>query len=525
MLLNHPFLTSCSVLAALLLAPPLRAQAPCGTDEAHAALLASDTSYQAAMEALRNARNLPTGARDEDAPYIVPVVVHVIHLGEAEGYGSNMSDAQVLSAIRGLNERFSGELGSGADTGFRFVLAQRTPQGCPTNGILRVDGRSVPGYAEGGINFSTDHCGANETALKNLSRWPVLQYYNIWVVHRICGGWGGYAYYPWGGSIDGTVMRRQSMTYSDKSLAHELGHGFNLPHTFQGDDGNTTCPANDDCATDGDQICDTPPHRQSDCGDTNPCYPEGVWNNSRYNVMSYCWPSNHLLRFTPDQTTRMHAAAAVYPRSNLFSSLGWLPADTLRTTEERTICSGDSYAGYSVAGTYVDSLTSSTGCDSVRTLVLTIAPLPSAPMISVQAEGLLSSYSNGNQWYLDDVPEPGATEQLLPDPRGGSWTVRHSDTNGCIAFSEAHYVSGMGIGVGAKAPSYTLHPGNGPGTLVIGGLANPTAHVRLFNALGQQLAYHHALQERLIFQDLVPGLYIVTVHSGSQRSVLRTVVD
>ncbi|MBK9758967.1 MAG: hypothetical protein IPO90_03075 [Flavobacteriales bacterium] len=53
---------------------------------------------------------------------------------------------------------------------------------------------------------------------------------------------------------------------SSSVLAHELGHAFNLYHTFEGDVNGTACPPNSNCGTDGDQVCDIPPHiRPSSC--------------------------------------------------------------------------------------------------------------------------------------------------------------------------------------------------------------------------------------------------------------------
>src|SRR5690606_22397748 len=40
------------------------------------------------------------------APYKIPVVVHVIHNGEAVGVGRNISDAQILSQLEVLNNDF-----------------------------------------------------------------------------------------------------------------------------------------------------------------------------------------------------------------------------------------------------------------------------------------------------------------------------------------------------------------------------------------------------------------------------------
>jgi len=66
----------------------------------------------------------------ETTIYKMPVVVHVIHLGEAVRTGSNISDAQIQSAITILNEDFrkisgtNGD-GNGVDVGIESGLAVR----------------------------------------------------------------------------------------------------------------------------------------------------------------------------------------------------------------------------------------------------------------------------------------------------------------------------------------------------------------------------------------------------------------
>jgi hypothetical protein len=44
------------------------------------------------------------------------------------------------------------------------------------------------------------------------------------------------------------------------------------------------------------------------------------------------------------------------------------------STLSQSICPGSSFLGYSLAGVYKDTLTGSNGCDSIRTLTLTIKP-------------------------------------------------------------------------------------------------------------------------------------------------------
>ena len=259
-------------------------------------------------------------------PYIIPVVVHVIHLGEAVGSGSNISESQIEDAIDGLNQYFANSSGMGSNIELAFHLAKRDPNGQATNGIVRVDGSGVSKYANEGITWDGTN-GADEKVVKDLSKWPIDQYYNIWVVHDIYGSTAGYAYYPTSGyAYDGTVIESKYMKGKYSVLTHEVGHGFNLRHTFQGDGGNQNCPDNNNCEQDGDMICDTPPHKQGDCGSSNPCSNSGNWDNSRRNFMSYCGGAN---RFTEGQRIRI-LAALKGARSPLLESAAAIPIDQQR---------------------------------------------------------------------------------------------------------------------------------------------------------------------------------------------------
>jgi hypothetical protein len=299
--------------------------AECATDYIHNNLMQTDSDYwkqihllEAQVEAsIQN----HVYSKSKSTIYTIPVVVHVLHLGESIGTGSNISDIQIQQAIIGLNNRFRNINGLGADVEMEFCLASKDPNGNSTNGINRVNSSSVPNYSTNGITPTGNTCsGAVETAIKDLSRWPVSDYYNIWVVSEICNGsFVGYASYPVGGLYDGLVIVSTSMTSNSGTLPHEIGHGFFLYHTFNGDGGNVSCPVDIDCQVNGDYVCDTPPHKQGDCGTINPCTSAGVWDNSRYNYMAYCPLVN---RFTQGQKDRMRATAVTAPRASLLTSEG-----------------------------------------------------------------------------------------------------------------------------------------------------------------------------------------------------------
>lgn len=313
----------------------------CGADEIHQRLLKNDAAYKTRMEVgeQRLQRAIQKGpTKRSSGNDTIPVVFHVLHTGESEGTGMNISDAQIISALDNLNNVFSGSLGAtGTDIGIRFVFATRTPDGCSTTtGINRINATGVEDYENVGIG--QDSARVN---LFNLSRYNSLEYFNIWVVHEINDGTStlGYATLPPADArYDGVVMLYSSTGYDptgalgynlsstqleNESLVHEVGHYLGLYHTFQGDADRTTCPTDTDCTTDGDLCCDTDPHQRTY---SNVCW-TGVNNSCTGNnygtvVQNYMAYSSEACRdrFTADQITRMTATMSTH-RTSLLN--GW----------------------------------------------------------------------------------------------------------------------------------------------------------------------------------------------------------
>jgi PKD repeat protein len=289
--------------------------------------------------------------------YTIPVVVHVIHLGESVGSGTNISDAQIQSAIDNLTDAYRNQSPyTGVDIEVEFALAQRDPNCSATTGINRVNGTSVSGYSTSGLTTGT---GGNETTIKALSKWDNTTYYNIWIVAGIDGNMGGggvqgFAYFPGASSAyDGAVILYNSFgydptgslgynlkSYTNRNVTtiHELGHAFNLYHTFEGDDANDDgtadqCPASSGCGSGaGDCVSDTPPHQRSssncNTSGTNSC--DGGSSNSLFvhNFMDYSSDACQT-QFTSGQKTRMRAALEASRGSLLNSMATTAPSGSL----------------------------------------------------------------------------------------------------------------------------------------------------------------------------------------------------
>lgn len=314
--------------------------AGCVSDELNNELLQNNMEFSRSFQymemRLRQQQSLAPSSRTNDV-YTLPVVVHVIHNGEAYGTGVNITDEQIQSAISALNNDFRHVVGTngdgnGPDVGIEFCLASRNPQGQPTTGIVRVNGSAVPLYATQGIESSGGN-GAVEETVKALSTWPRESYVNIWIVNEIGnndGGSGiqGYAYFPFNNAVDGivvlynafgTVGNLKSYTNMNRTLTHEVGHYLGLFHTFNG---TTSCSSETDCTNQGDRVCDTPATIQA----TSCSNPACAGTQQVENYMDYTSQTCQDM-FTEGQKLRMRTTLESQ-RTSMITSLGCMPVYT-----------------------------------------------------------------------------------------------------------------------------------------------------------------------------------------------------
>ncbi len=257
-----------------------------------------------------------------DEIYTIPVVVHIIHKGEALGSAGNVPDAHIFSQIDSLNKDFrrlnadtletpSKFRSVATDVRIQFALAKRDPEGLATTGIIRKQG------------LKNTYSFAEQYDLKIQSHWPSEDYLNIWVTD-ISGGFIGYAQFPTstmeglgqdqsissitdGVVIDwkyiGTNSNATAFASLGRTGTHEVGHYLGLKHIW----GNGGCGQDDYCN-------DTPTQSSSSNGcpsidASNACADDYMFQNYMDYTDDVC-----MNIFTINQSERMHIVMENSPR-------------------------------------------------------------------------------------------------------------------------------------------------------------------------------------------------------------------
>ncbi len=240
--------------------------------------------------------------------YIIPVVVHIVHIGGEE----NISDDQVYSAITQLNEDYAAtnvEIGSVSPTfagvvgnaDIEFRLASKDPNGNCHKGITRTFSQTTYDNGSGAIINAVEAEHGN---------WSQNKYMNVFICIDPNGN-GGYTNYPgnWYNeySMEGSIFIRHqqfgtmgtSFPSSGTTFAHEVGHWLNLRHCW----GNSNNPGLVGNCGEDDLVADTP----NSIGWSG-CVVDGVSCSEVNNVQNYMEYAGCRYMFTQGQAIRMQAA-------------------------------------------------------------------------------------------------------------------------------------------------------------------------------------------------------------------------
>jgi hypothetical protein len=472
----------------------------------------------------------------------IPVIVHIIHSGQAVGFGTNLSQAQINSQITVLNDDFAGvgyNSGLLASTGFSavgaancnitFCLAQTDPNGAALAepGIERVNYITSGWASPASFTTNTSFQMFMDGTIKPNTIWDPTVYYNIWVsdINVNCNLLG-YATFPGGTSLNGLfnnignastdgiwIWRMVFGTTGNldpnynhgRTAVHETGHWLGLRHIG----GDAVNPSGDCNAT--DYCDDTPPQKGGYSGGTNgqnfgaPPYPlnpfvcaSNPFGDMFMNFMDYTNDESTYM-FTPDQNLRIQTALAEgYFRNQLNAS-------------SATLC-----AGLPVAGFYLDSL----GCmDNVSPTNITGG---SSPTFS------WSVYPNTG---VNILPYDTTGNPVISFPSSGTYTVSLLASNNIgltTSYAVMEVLDCTGIGESSKGDAFRLFPNPSSGLLTIKTSAATGSDLAVIirNSLGQQVfSENYSNVEnntvRINLQGFPSGVYMVDISTGREKTVRR----
>ena len=342
----------------ILLSATVSAQTPthaprCGIQQEKAALIAKDPTWAQRFEAQRKSLQgiadnyklqQKNGATEKTTSLTpIPVIFHIIvdsaefnQMGGSTGI-ANRVDSQIAVIERDYN-RSNGDstrIPSGwkplfAAVGIHFGLAHTDPNGHGTPGYeIKISSHAFTQGTYGDYSDAKDNT-------YGLAAWDVTKYINVWCINfsdgsgllgittpkSFTGGWGGEPVNYEGVCINYlTLGKRTSASdhylatgygsnYYDlgRTLTHELGHFFEIWHTW-GDDGGL-CPWSSGGSDDG--LSDTPPEDDAKYGaypDTmvasGGSYTDACLDSSSIDVQPIGISSHDYMNYTDDIAMQM----------------------------------------------------------------------------------------------------------------------------------------------------------------------------------------------------------------------------
>ncbi|WP_435356651.1 3-coathanger stack domain-containing protein [Emticicia sp. SJ17W-69] len=253
----------------------------------------------------------------------IPVVFHVYHHGEAQGYGYNYHEDTLKKALFNLNLAYSAKGGfkESVNTKIEFYLLTDSISCQPfgiSNGIKRASMYDLPPYLAQSYfqqGLSTGIYQYFEKDILQLSPNPTIKCLNIRLIPVITDKQGFVSI----GDLEDVVLRSNTITDKEGSsvFAHEIGHACGLLHTFFSND-IINC-------NDGDGLSDTDPHQINDIfypDDINVCTGRRK-GKVIYNFMSYGSYQNNFTIMQRDkmrETINFHYPEFVQGLLPVFSS-------------------------------------------------------------------------------------------------------------------------------------------------------------------------------------------------------------
>lgn len=182
------------------------------------------------------------------------------------------------------------------------------------------------------------------------------------------------------------------------------------------------------------------------------------------------------------------------------------------------------------SGTYLDTLATSAGCDSILTLNVTVNSVDTSVSMSTGSFGLMANQPGATYQWLDCnlgyAVLPGETNQVLSVPQTGSYAVAVT-VNGCTDTSNCHFVVIEALENEWLAEQIKSWPNPATDEFHIGlPKIYREVEIELMDVNGKMLSKHvfgHVSECMIPVSELVSGVYFVRIKADGMAGTVKFV--
>ncbi|MDA7804409.1 T9SS type A sorting domain-containing protein, partial [Crocinitomix sp.] len=205
------------------------------------------------------------------------------------------------------------------------------------------------------------------------------------------------------------------------------------------------------------------------------------------------------------------------------------------TSQDLILCDGSSVTVgetiYDITGTYFDTLSSFSSCDSIVITSLYMLPEIDASVSSdfnLLTAGDLLILSTTFQW-IDcdlDLEITGATNRMFTAPYNGHFSVRITDGD-CSVTSFCYAVEGLSVNEYSNSKINIFpNPTTGQFTIQLDDYNGKDIPFQIINNLGEEV-YNGSLNDPITSVNLIiaEGIYYVRIWNGTQLNIQKIVIQ